>query len=210
LAATVALSFDDGPNPDATPRILELLADHGARATFFVWGERAERFPQLLRLIVDGGHSLQPHCWEHVSHWTRGREEIAADIDRITSLLSDVGAPEATLWRPPYGHTLAGATTAIAAQRGLELAGWTINPHDYEGHSAADMLAGVRSQLRGRDSDVVLLHDGHREPGARKRRPDALNTVDLVAALLAQGQLEFAPLNAGLGDGLQEGPPSGL
>jgi peptidoglycan/xylan/chitin deacetylase (PgdA/CDA1 family) len=210
LAATVALSFDDGPNPDATPRILDLLGRHGAKATFFVWGERAERFPELLRLIVDGGHSLQPHCWEHVSHWTRGRDEIAADIDRISSLLSGIGAPEPTLWRPPYGHTLEGVTATIAAQRDLELAGWTINPHDYEGHSATHMLADVLSRLRTQGHDVVLLHDGHREPGDRKRRPDARNTVDLVAALLVESQLEFAPLDAGLADCLRDGPPSGL
>jgi peptidoglycan/xylan/chitin deacetylase (PgdA/CDA1 family) len=210
LAATVALSFDDGPNPDVTPRILELLARHGVPATFFVWGERAQRFPQLLRLILDGGHSLQPHCFEHVSHWTRDRAEIAADIDLTISLLSDIGAPQARLWRPPYGHTLAGVTAAIAAQRSLELAGWTINPHDYEGHSAADMLAGVHSQLGRRDYDVVLLHDGHRESGVPNRRLDAANTVELVTALLAEEELTFARLDAGLGDSLQDGPPSGL
>jgi peptidoglycan/xylan/chitin deacetylase (PgdA/CDA1 family) len=210
LAATVALTFDDGPNPDATPRILELLARHGVAATFFVWGERAERFPQLLRLIVDGGHSLQPHCWEHVSHWTRHRDEIAAYIDRTISLLGDAGAPEATLWRPPYGHTLRGVTERIAAQWGLELAGWTINPHDYEGHSAADMLAGVRGRLGARAHDVLLLHDGHRERGTPKRRPDAGNTVDLVGALLAEDELTFGPLNGGLQESLQDGPPSGL
>jgi peptidoglycan-N-acetylglucosamine deacetylase len=206
LAPTVALTFDDGPNPDATPRILELLARHRVRATFFVWGERAQRQPELLRLILQAGHSLQPHCWEHVSHWTRRRDEIAADIDRTIALLDEINAPAATLWRPPYGRTLRGVTATIAAQRGLALAGWTINPHDYAGHAARDMLDGVRSEIGPSGQSVLLLHDGHREPGPLKRRPDATNTVELVRALLAQEQLSFAPLRAGLEDSLQDGP----
>ena len=210
MAPTVALTFDDGPNPDATPRVLELLDRHGVRATFFVWGERAQRHPELLRLIANSGHSLQPHCWEHVSHWTLGRDEIAADIDRTIALLGEIGAPAATLWRPPYGRTLRGVTATIAAQRGLALAGWTINPHDYAGHAAADMLTGVRSQVGLTGFAVLLLHDGHREPGPLERRPDAGNTVELLRALLDEEQLSFAPLRGGLEASLEDGPPGAL
>ena len=210
MAPTVALTFDDGPNPDATPQILDLLAGHGVRATFFVWGERAQRHPELLGLISGEGHSLQPHCWKHVSHWTLGRDEIAADIDRTLALLGELGAPAATLWRPPYGRTLRGVTAAIAAERGLALAGWTINPHDYAGHAAAEMLAGVRSQIAAAGQSVLLMHDGHREPGPLERRPDAGNTVELLRALLAEEQLRFAALHRGLEDSLEDGPPGAV
>ena len=59
----IALTFDDGPDPEGTPRILDLLAEHGARATFFVFGEKAHRHPELIARALAAGHAIQPHCW---------------------------------------------------------------------------------------------------------------------------------------------------
>ena len=210
MPATLALTFDDGPNPDATPQILALLEAHGAQATFFVWGERAREHPGVVREIHDAGHTVAPHCFEHVSHWSRTREQIAADIDSVTALLGEIGVHPAKLWRPPYGQLLRGASREVAADRGLELAGWTINPHDYAGHDAAEMLAGLRGALPAQGQAVLLLHDGHREPHARKRRPDAGNTVALVRMLLADAELRFASMAGGLEGSLVEGPPTDL
>jgi peptidoglycan/xylan/chitin deacetylase (PgdA/CDA1 family) len=207
LAHTVALTFDDGPNPDATRRVLELLDRHGVRATFFVWGERAQSHPDVVREVLDGGHSVQPHCWAHVSHWTLAPAAIRADIDAVSALLAQIGAPRATLWRPPYGQALAGSTRAIAAERGLALAGWTINPRDYAGGGAAAMYAEVKGSFAGEERSVLLLHDGHRESGRLKRRPDATNTVELVAMLLEDHALAFTTMSAGLEDCLSDGPP---
>ena len=96
-------------------------------------------------------------------------------------------------------------TREIATERGLALAGWTINPHDYAGRGAAEMLVDVRAQLaEQREPAVLLAHDGHREhPGALMRRPDAANTVELVALVLAEAGMEFAPLAEGLEDSLE-------
>ena len=204
---TVALSFDDGPNPDATRRVLELLARHGVVATFFVWGEQAQRHPEVVRAVLDGGHSVQPHCWAHVSHWTLAPAAIRADIEAVSALLVQIGAPPATLWRPPYGQTLGGATRAIAAERGLELAGWTLNPHDYAGNDAEKMYAEVTGALAAEELSVVLLHDGHRESGQPRRRADATNTVELVAMLLEDDSLAFTSMSAGVSACLTEGPP---
>jgi len=208
LARTVALTFDDGPNPDATRRVLELLGRHGVTATFFVWGERAQSHPDVVREVLERGHSVQPHCWAHVSHWTLAPAAIRADIDAVGALLAQLGAPPAMLWRPPYGHTLTGSTTAIAAERGLELAGWTINPHDYAGGEAAAMYAEVKRSLAGEERSVLLLHDGHRERGQPNRRPDATNTVELVAMLLEDRALAFTTMSAGIEDCLSDGPPA--
>jgi peptidoglycan/xylan/chitin deacetylase (PgdA/CDA1 family) len=209
LPHTVALTFDDGPNPDATRRVLELLARHGVAATFFVWGEQAQRHPEVVREVLDGGHSVQPHCWAHVSHWTLAPAAIRADIDAVSALLAQIGVPPATLWRPPYGQTLAGATRTIAAERGLELAGWTINPQDYAGNDARKMYAEVTGALAAEERSVLLLHDGHRESGRRKRRADATNTVELVAMLLEDDALAFARISAGVEACLTDEPPAG-
>jgi len=207
LAATVALTFDDGPNPDATPRLLALLERHGATATFFIWGERAALHPEIAREVVAAGHSVQPHCWAHVSHWTLDATAIREDIERITALLAELGAPDPTLWRPPYGRLLRGESAAIAAERGLALAGWTVSSEDWEGRDGATMHAEIAPLIEAQEEAVVLLHDGHRETGPVPRRPDASNTVELVRLLLEAGGAAFAPLRGGLGDSLSEGPP---
>jgi peptidoglycan/xylan/chitin deacetylase (PgdA/CDA1 family) len=210
LARTLALTFDDGPNSDGTARLLELLASHGVTATFFVCGEEASKHPAVVRDALDAGHSVAPHCWEHVSHRTLEPAAIAADIDRVLDQLDAIGVPRPTLWRPPYGHLRRGVTRATATERGLALVGWTINPHDYAGHDATQMLAGTLAQLGEQDHAVLLLHDGHREPRQPQRRPGIANTIELVAALLDGPELEFVPLNGGLEDSLAEGPaPAG-
>jgi peptidoglycan-N-acetylglucosamine deacetylase len=208
VAATVALTFDDGPNPDATRRILRLLERRDVKATFFVWGERAAQHPDVVGEILAAGHSLQPHCWSHVSHWQLEPDAIRADIDRVCALLAELGAPAPALWRPPYGRLRHGASSAIAAERGLALAGWTVNTADWEGRDAAAMHAEVAAALAAQEHAVVLLHDGHRESGPVPRRPDAGNTVELVRLLLdEEGDRRFTPLREGLAAGLEEGPP---
>lgn len=204
---TVALSYDDGPNPDGTRRVLELLAWRDVRATFFVWGEAAERHPEVVREVIAAGHSVQPHCFRHISHWERGRDEIAGDIDTVIELLRNLGAGPPTLWRPPYGRCLSGATAEIAAERGLQLAGWTVDPCDYDGRDPVAMHVEVTDSLHAEHQSVVLLHDGHREHGARSRRPDTGNTVALTGLLLAEDANAFTVLDAGLIDGLELGPP---
>jgi peptidoglycan-N-acetylglucosamine deacetylase len=210
LPASLALTFDDGPNPDGTRRVLELLAARAVRATFFVWGERAVEHPDVVREVIEAGHSAQPHCWAHVSHWERRGDQIREDIERVSVLLHELGAPAGTLWRPPYGRTLRGATTQIAAERGLKLAGWTLNPRDYDGNDAASMCETVRSELAATGETVVLMHDGHRESGQLGRRPDAGNTVELVRMLLADETLVFTTLSAGVQENLTDGPPQEL
>ena len=206
---SIALTYDDGPNPDGTRRVLDLLAWRGARATFFVWGEAAERHPEVVREVIDAGHSVQPHCFRHISHWERGRDEIAADIDTVMELLRNLGAGPLTLWRPPYGRCLARATAEIAAERGLQLSGWTIDPRDYDGRDPVAMHDEVNKSLDPSRETVVLLHDGHREHGAQSRRPDAGNTVALTGLLLAEDENAFTVLDGGLVDGLGLGPPDG-
>jgi peptidoglycan/xylan/chitin deacetylase (PgdA/CDA1 family) len=205
-APTLALTFDDGPNPEGTPAILALLEAHSVSATFFVWGEQAQRHPELVVAAAAAGHAVAPHCWSHVSHWTLEPAAIREDLERVSSLLSELlGAPPG-LWRPPYGHTLRGETDAIAAEHGLELAGWTVDPEDWAGWEASTMHAAVLRELPPAAPAVVLLHDGHREPGPRVRRPDTANTLELVRMLLEDDALRFAPLRRGLAEGLAPGP----
>lgn len=171
---TLALTFDDGPDPEWTPRLLDALAAAGARATFFPIAPRAAAHPELVTRIVAEGHAIGLHCDEHVRHSQRDAAWGAADTARALSRLGALGV-RPTLWRTPWGDT-APWTEAVAAAHGLRVVGWTVDTHDWRGDSALAMLAATRSLLR--PGAIVLAHDGI-GPGARRR--DARETVAFVA-----------------------------
>ena len=187
---TLALTFDDGPDPEGTPAVLGALRAAGARATFFVIAPRAERHPELVEQIVAAGHGVGVHCDEHVRHSERDAAWVAADLRRALARLDALDlAP--TLWRTPWGD-VADGTAEAARQTGLELVRWTADTHDWRGDSAEQMFADTHDQLRA--GAVVLAHDGI-GPGAR--RSDVTQTaryVALAAAHATQHGLTLAAL----------------
>lgn len=113
----VALSFDDGPSPETTPRVLSHLAAAGARATFFVVGRKAQAHPGVVRDIVQAGHDVGLHGYEHDRLFSlRGSRHVADDIRRTQDVIQAAGAPRPTLFRPPIGFvshlTVSGARQA--------------------------------------------------------------------------------------------------
>lgn len=173
----VHLTFDDGPDPVWTRRVLDALHEAAATATFFVVAPLARRNPALISAMLDAGHRVELHCTEHVRHTHRSREEIEGDTESALADLQALGV-RPRLWRPPWG-IVAPWTPEVARRFGLELALWTIDPHDWRGDSAREMLAHIEPRLES--GAVVLLHDGL-GPGAR--RPGCEETVALIPALV--------------------------
>ena len=135
----VSLTFDDGPHPRWTPEILRVLGEtRPVKATFFVWGEQAAEHEDVIGEILSAGHSVQPHCWRHLRHPSLSAAQIRADVDRVTALLRRLGAPPPSLWRPPWGQLRKGTSSRIARRRGLALAGWTADSHDWVGSSGRE------------------------------------------------------------------------
>lgn len=176
-ADTVALTFDDGPDAAATPRLLDLLREHRATATFFVVGERVRALPTLCRRMRDEGHTLGNHGDHHA--WTapfrlgpRLHRDLLACQDAVAAATG--AAPR---WhRPPYGvrnH----ATHPVCARLGLAIAGWSVRGLDLPGAAPERVLARLRPGLR--PGAIVLLHDGGR-PAAQVAR-----TAEIVLAELA-------------------------
>src|SRR5262249_8022340 len=126
----IALTFDDGPDPEVTPRILELLAAHGQRATFFVIGRRAEAEPALVRAIAEQGHAIGNHSYTHAWLTPLWRtERLAPVLLRGQEVLERVAGVRPRWFRPPVG--LFGPRVAPAARRaGLALVGWTLRSND--------------------------------------------------------------------------------
>ena len=173
----ISLTFDDGPDPVWTPRILEALQLVEARATFFVVAPLARRFPHLVSDILRAGHRVEFHCTQHVRHTERTRGEVEADILAGLRTL-EVQGVRPHFWRPPWG-VLAPFTAEIADEFGLEIVLWTEGTRDWRGDPASEMLERVGPQLR--PGSIILMHDGI-GPGAR--RSGCSETVALVGGLV--------------------------
>ena len=177
----VALTFDDGPDADWTPQVLQALSNAAVTATFFVVAEQIAEpsGPALLSAIVSEGHSVQPHCARHIRHTELEFDAIHDDVTRIVGSLADHGAPKPRFLRPPYGVLHPEHTARVAKEVGLELELWTHDPRDYAGTSWSEMLTGLASV---REDSVVLLHDSRRYT---ERSDSAANTVALIEPLVA-------------------------
>jgi peptidoglycan/xylan/chitin deacetylase (PgdA/CDA1 family) len=197
VTGTIALTYDDGPDPEWTPLVLDTLDRGAARATFFVDARRALVQRSLVRSIARRGHEVAFHCFEHVRHSERTAEELNAELDLGLGLLDLVGVkPRA--WRAPWGVET-DATRDLAARHDLRLWGWNVDTHDWRGDSARRMLAALEAQGGLRNGDVVLLHDAL-GPGAR--RDDCMETVALTELLLTAAEragLATATVSAGCG-----------
>ena len=161
----LALTFDDGPDPDWTGRLLDVLADAGAPATFFPISSRAVAYPWLIDRILDGGHQIGLHCDEHVRHSDRSIEWCRRDTDHALDLLSSVGV-RPTLWRTPWGDT-APWSAGVADEHQLAIIGWTVDTHDWRGDTR-------RADARRHEGRTAQRSDRPRARRNRARGPESM------------------------------------
>jgi peptidoglycan-N-acetylglucosamine deacetylase len=152
----IALTFDDGPDPDGTPAVLDALDRLGATATFFMLGAQIVRYPQVAAAVVAAGHEAAVHGFSHRNHLARGPVEVCRDVARAASLVAAVTCTRPTWFRPPYG-VLTSASLVAARRAGLRPVLWTAWGRDWEDRSPARVAATVGRQLRS--GGTVLLHD---------------------------------------------------
>ncbi|WP_426661093.1 polysaccharide deacetylase family protein [Rhodanobacter aciditrophus] len=151
------LSFDDGPHPLHTPRLLDLLARHGARASFFLVGQRIEQHPALVERIVAEGHALGNHSYSHRQFHRLGLRAQLDEVERTDRLLQDFDRAGAHRFRPPRGDVSLPLLLAFA-RRGRSLAYWSYDSLDYQQRPAAELAARLQRQPPA-DGEVVLMHD---------------------------------------------------
>jgi peptidoglycan-N-acetylglucosamine deacetylase len=158
----VLLTFDDGPHPEVTPRLLDLLDEYGAKGLFFVIGERAERHPDLVRAYHDRGHVVANHTYTHLNDFVGGRyscERVVEDIGRCSELVQQLTGRSTRQFRPPRGE-LNPKTWKAARDSGHRLMMWSIEGGEWgrrKHWSAEDISAFVTGRIRRRD--ILLLHD---------------------------------------------------
>jgi peptidoglycan/xylan/chitin deacetylase (PgdA/CDA1 family) len=170
----VALTFDDGPDPEHTPRVLDLLAAHGVRASFFLIGERAARCADVARRVVAEGHDLGNHSWSHRCLWRCGPRATAAEVERGHEALADTCGAAPRYFRAPWGLTNL-ALFPVLRRLGTPLVFWSAQP---EGRRAtAPALQAARVRRAGRPGAIVDLHDADGVPGAGRRLVEALPSM---------------------------------
>jgi peptidoglycan-N-acetylglucosamine deacetylase len=175
----VALTFDDGPDPTHTRAVLDVLDEHQAKATFFVIGHKAERYPELVREILARGHAVGVHGFAHDRLFAlRGSRRVRADLERAIRVVENITEQTPTLFRPPIGHT--NPTIArVAEQLDLTIVGWSVGARDgLASTKPADVVTRI---ARGSDGAIVLLHDaaerGDRKPACVAALPEILEQI---------------------------------
>ncbi|HEY0252226.1 MAG TPA: polysaccharide deacetylase family protein [Kofleriaceae bacterium] len=189
LGGDIALTFDDGPDPVFTPQILDVLAAHGARATFFVLGCRAAEHPDVIRRIVAEGHALGTHTQTHpIAFHFSSPAGVAAEISAgVASVAAVVPETRLTLFRPPQGlrTPLFGSAWKSFARKGFVCVTWSVKALDSFATTADKIVARVTPHLG--PGAIVAMHDGTGLGGGHDRAPTIAALDRLLATCEARG-----------------------
>jgi peptidoglycan/xylan/chitin deacetylase (PgdA/CDA1 family) len=167
----LALTIDDGPHPTWTPKVLDLLAEHGVRATFSIIGEQARAYPRLVRRVARAGHGLCNHSMTHPQPFgARSTAAIRREIVGAQAAISDAAGTEPDLFRSPGGNWTE-AVLDLAHELGLTPVGWSVDPRDW---SLPGTTAIEHTLLTAHAGDILLCHDGG---GNRSQTVTALDAV---------------------------------
>ncbi len=183
-ADEVWLTIDDGPSPVHTLALLDLLKQFDARATFFVVGERAEKYPHLITEILAQGHALANHTHTHprATFWCAGPARIAREIDRCAEHLRSTPERPPLFFRSPVGMTNPFVHPALA-QRGLTLIGWSVRGLDTITRDPARVAERIERRIK--PGAIILLHEGQRAETAPEFNPRCLELT--LQRLCARG-----------------------
>jgi peptidoglycan/xylan/chitin deacetylase (PgdA/CDA1 family) len=191
----IALTIDDGPDPDVTPRVLDVLDQHGAKATFFCIGELAQRHPRCVEAIVARGHAVENHSQRHRHTFSlQGPGALRREIAAAQDTLAQITGTRPLFFRAPAGLRNP-FLEPVLCQLGLQLASWTRRGFDTRSHNAdaiaERLLHGLAPQ------DILLLHDGHAARDAHGT-PVILTVLPKVLEAAARARLQCTTLRAAL------------
>ena len=173
----IALTFDDGPYPPYTDRLLDVLKAKRVHATFFLVAEQAQQYPELVRRMTAEGHTVGLHAFRHRDFLKLTEEEKRKDLEQGKNLLRDITGKDPVYWRPPHGFRDFSVMETAAAQN-LTVVNWSVIPRDWTGIDSQEIYRRVMDKAE--DGAIVLLHDGD-SPGYKASRQA---TVDAVAPLI--------------------------
>jgi peptidoglycan/xylan/chitin deacetylase (PgdA/CDA1 family) len=167
------LTFDDGPNPEFTPQVLDILDNFDVKATFFLIGERAEQHRDIVEDIVSRGHSIGNHSYTHQVLPDMKTADYANEIKRTRELLHGLCGTDITMFRPPKGLVTAGGL-AYLLKHGLQTVLWSIDSMDYLRQSGETVVTAL-AKARPSGGDIILMHDDN--PFTIKALPEVVERV---------------------------------
>ncbi|MBO7432662.1 MAG: polysaccharide deacetylase family protein [Salinivirgaceae bacterium] len=169
----VYLTFDDGPNAEQTPQVLDVLKRNNAKATFFCIGSRIAGNEHILKRIIDEGHTIGNHSFSHTNSFPLfSRRRMIADIEQCQKAIENTIGTAPTLFRPPFGVTNPTVGKAVKTLN-LKTIGWTIRTYDTNRCNNAKIARRISRQLR--PGAIILLHD--RLPQSAERLQMVIDTV---------------------------------
>ncbi len=155
----IAITFDDGPVPKSTPRLLDMLKARGIKATFFVIGQNAREFPAILKRTHDEGHELANHSWSHPSLAKLSNDGVRSQLVRTQDAIKAATGFTPTLMRPPYGAITKTQKKWIPEELGLKVILWSVDPLDWKYRSASRVESAILKETR--NGAIILAHDIH-------------------------------------------------
>lgn len=180
---SVALTFDDGPNPDATPLILDALKERGVHATFFILGRHAERWPELVRRVAEEGHAIGNHGYYHRKLHFKSPAYVRDDLTRGTRMIEQASGVHPKLFRAPHGFR-SPWVTHIARSLGQRTVGWSLGVWDSD-RPGVNVIAD-RTVNGAHPGSILLLHDGDGYDAGGDRMQTARAVPQIVDRLLAK------------------------
>jgi peptidoglycan/xylan/chitin deacetylase (PgdA/CDA1 family) len=155
----VALTFDDGPHPELTPQLLDILRQQGVRATFYVIGRNVDTYPEIARRIVSEGHEIANHTYNHPHLTQVGAARLDSEMTRTTDAIVRATGRRPTNMRPPYGSINARVEQSMLQKHGLDVIMWSVDPLDWR-RPGAEV---VRQRLvdGAKPGGILLAHDIH-------------------------------------------------
>ena len=149
VGKAVYLTFDDGPIPEVTPKVLAILDKYGVKATFFMVGENIDKHPEVYEMVVRGGHAIGNHTYNHMKGWKVSTAEYIANVQKFPK--------ETKLFRPPYGRTWVWQRRAVK-QLGYEIYLWDVLTRDYNPHRTPEAMF-QQIQRQTRPGSIINFHD---------------------------------------------------
>jgi len=161
----VLLTFDDGPTPGVTDKILDILKEEDIKATFFVIGKKAEKSPDLIKRIVAEGHAIGNHTYSHASIDSISNEETLNELGKTSETVFDITGDYITDFRPPHGR-FTNDKVQLIQNAGYDLIMWTVNADDFwhDGKGIRPPLS-IANRVKNRVTrgDIILMHDNSRQ-----------------------------------------------
>ncbi|MGI8770574.1 MAG: polysaccharide deacetylase family protein [Acidobacteriaceae bacterium] len=196
--AEVALTYDDGPNDPYTHQLLDVLSRHQIRATFFLIGQFAKQYPQVVKAVHQAGHLIGSHTMHHPPLMYSSRKRIRSELAATTAILEDTIGERVRYFRPPFGARRPELFHILREMDQVPVM-WNVTAHDWNARSAAEIEERIergilRNQRRRRGSNI-LLHDGSHTAFGVDRRRTVTATANLLA-LAPRGGMRFVTVDA--------------